>query len=380
MDVLCAPSQTTARWREQFGRMLIEAFACGVAVIASTSGEIPHVVGDAGIARAGRRRPSRGEQAIRAADDGSPRREPGATRARAARIACTTGRSSPGSISTSSRQCWPATLVAAPHDAVLRVALCADFPEERWPSMDRVACKLLAAIGSQPFRRRSRRTCCCRRSRGAPRASGRPAASRITSIARSTAGGTTRVMLRALACRYDCLPHRRSQLFAARSSALPADRTIVTCHDLDTFRSVLSAPRTSRDRRCFAAGDATDSRRTSARRPGDLRYGCGPRRTASASAVVPPERVSSSPRRRRRGVLADAGDGRRRGRRAPRCRFPGNVPDRASRRQHDPAQARRRPAARSARRCSAVGSGARTWCASAGRSPPSRRRSRAARS
>ncbi len=49
MDVLCAPSQTAPRWREQFGRMLIEAFACGVPVIASDSGEIPHVVGDAGV-------------------------------------------------------------------------------------------------------------------------------------------------------------------------------------------------------------------------------------------------------------------------------------------------------------------------------------------
>jgi len=49
MDVLCAPSQTTPRWREQFGRMLIEAFASGVAVIASTSGEIPYVVADAGL-------------------------------------------------------------------------------------------------------------------------------------------------------------------------------------------------------------------------------------------------------------------------------------------------------------------------------------------
>jgi glycosyltransferase involved in cell wall biosynthesis len=49
MDLLCAPSLTTARWREQFGRMLIEAFACGVPVVASSSGEIPHVVGNAGI-------------------------------------------------------------------------------------------------------------------------------------------------------------------------------------------------------------------------------------------------------------------------------------------------------------------------------------------
>ena len=49
MDLLCAPSQTTPRWREQFGRMLIEAFACGVPVVASDSGEIPHVVGDAGV-------------------------------------------------------------------------------------------------------------------------------------------------------------------------------------------------------------------------------------------------------------------------------------------------------------------------------------------
>lgn len=49
MDVLCAPSRTTSRWKEQLGRMLIEAMACGVAVIGSDSGEIPHVVGDAGM-------------------------------------------------------------------------------------------------------------------------------------------------------------------------------------------------------------------------------------------------------------------------------------------------------------------------------------------
>jgi len=49
MDVLCAPSRTTPRWKEQFGRMLIEAMACGIPVLASDSGEIPHVVQDAGV-------------------------------------------------------------------------------------------------------------------------------------------------------------------------------------------------------------------------------------------------------------------------------------------------------------------------------------------
>jgi glycosyltransferase involved in cell wall biosynthesis len=49
MDLLCAPSQTTARWREQFGRALIEAFACGIPVVGSDSGEIPYVVRDAGV-------------------------------------------------------------------------------------------------------------------------------------------------------------------------------------------------------------------------------------------------------------------------------------------------------------------------------------------
>jgi len=48
MDLLLAPSQSMPNWREQFGRMIIEAFACGVPVIGSDSGEIPFVIGDAG--------------------------------------------------------------------------------------------------------------------------------------------------------------------------------------------------------------------------------------------------------------------------------------------------------------------------------------------
>ncbi|HLY99238.1 MAG TPA: glycosyltransferase family 4 protein [Candidatus Angelobacter sp.] len=48
MDMLLAPSQTTSHWREQFGRMIVEAFASGVPVAGSDSGEIPFVIGDAG--------------------------------------------------------------------------------------------------------------------------------------------------------------------------------------------------------------------------------------------------------------------------------------------------------------------------------------------
>jgi glycosyltransferase involved in cell wall biosynthesis len=49
LDVLVLPSRTRPNWKEQFGRVLVEAMACGVAVIGSDSGEIPNVIGDAGL-------------------------------------------------------------------------------------------------------------------------------------------------------------------------------------------------------------------------------------------------------------------------------------------------------------------------------------------
>jgi glycosyltransferase involved in cell wall biosynthesis len=48
VDVLVLPSRTRPNWIEQFGRVLIEAMACGVVVAGSDTGEIPHVIGDAG--------------------------------------------------------------------------------------------------------------------------------------------------------------------------------------------------------------------------------------------------------------------------------------------------------------------------------------------
>jgi glycosyltransferase involved in cell wall biosynthesis len=49
LDALVLASRTTRAWKEQFGRVIIEAHACGVPVIGSDSGAIPDVVGDGGL-------------------------------------------------------------------------------------------------------------------------------------------------------------------------------------------------------------------------------------------------------------------------------------------------------------------------------------------
>jgi glycosyltransferase involved in cell wall biosynthesis len=48
LHCLVLPSRTTPRWKEQFGRVLVEAMACGLPVIGSNSGEIPRVIGEGG--------------------------------------------------------------------------------------------------------------------------------------------------------------------------------------------------------------------------------------------------------------------------------------------------------------------------------------------
>jgi glycosyltransferase involved in cell wall biosynthesis len=44
LDLLVLPSHTTPTWKEQFGRVIVEALWCGVPVVGSDSGEIPWLI------------------------------------------------------------------------------------------------------------------------------------------------------------------------------------------------------------------------------------------------------------------------------------------------------------------------------------------------
>lgn len=62
IDALAVPSRTRRNWKEQFGRVIVEAMACGAPVVGSDSGAIPEVMGDAGLIV-----PEDNEAALRAA-------------------------------------------------------------------------------------------------------------------------------------------------------------------------------------------------------------------------------------------------------------------------------------------------------------------------
>jgi glycosyltransferase involved in cell wall biosynthesis len=48
IGLLVVPSRTTRDWSEQFGRVVIEALAAGVPVVASDSGELPNLLASTG--------------------------------------------------------------------------------------------------------------------------------------------------------------------------------------------------------------------------------------------------------------------------------------------------------------------------------------------
>ena len=129
----------------------------------------------------------------------------------------------------------------------LRVALCADFPEERWPSMDRVADRLCTYLrrdhGQQievtpvvpRFVRRA--TWLSRRESGRAYLLDR-IVNRLWDYPRH---------VQPLADQFDVfhvIDHSYSQLV----HHLPAGQTVVTCHDLDTFRSLLRPEEEPRSR------------------------------------------------------------------------------------------------------------------------------------
>lgn len=119
----------------------------------------------------------------------------------------------------------------------LRVAIIADMLEERWPSMDLVAEMLVQRLAHDhpetvtprlvraPMRRRlSKRESTAGRRFGADRL-----LNRFVDYPN---------LVRSLWANHDVF-HIVDHSYAQLVHALPADRTLVTCHDLDTFRCVL---------------------------------------------------------------------------------------------------------------------------------------------
>ena len=118
----------------------------------------------------------------------------------------------------------------------LSVALCADFPEEQWPSMDRVASEL----ADQIQRHHANRIALTRICPSFTRRAGSVTSGQIpfkVDRAINRWWDYPRHVDR-IADAYD-LFHIVDHSYAQLVHRLPAERTVVTCHDLDTFRSIL---------------------------------------------------------------------------------------------------------------------------------------------
>jgi len=122
----------------------------------------------------------------------------------------------------------------------LRVALCNDFAEEGWPSMDRVAGMLYAHL-RRSHRRLIEPDLVCppfaRRATRLPGATGLKLASdadRFLNRFHDYPQALARI-----ARQYDVF-HIVDHSYAHLVHALPPDRAVVTCHDLDAFRSVIA--------------------------------------------------------------------------------------------------------------------------------------------
>ncbi len=89
IDALVLPSRTTPRWKEQFGRVIIEAHCCGTPVIGSSSGAIPDVVGAGGLIVQERSQADIATALQRLADDEPARRGMGEAGRAAALAGCT---------------------------------------------------------------------------------------------------------------------------------------------------------------------------------------------------------------------------------------------------------------------------------------------------
>ena len=130
----------------------------------------------------------------------------------------------------------------------LSVALCDDFVEERWPSMDRIAAMLAAQLSNGHRGRVSATRVCPEFVRTATRLPfAREAAVAVKAdrfLNRFWRYPQHAALLRS---RFD-LFHVIDHSYAHLVNALPAERTVVTCHDLDAFRSLLepqSEPRST---------------------------------------------------------------------------------------------------------------------------------------